>query len=104
MLKHGIESTNRVFVESFHHYLRQIVLKARHILGRLNVITDQLSRRGQIIQTEWSLHQEVFNLLILTWHRPQVDIFPTRYNFKLAQYVSPVPDPNAWAVDALTVS
>ena len=25
-------------------------------------------------------------------------------NFKLAQYVSPVPDPNAWAVDALTVS
>ena len=31
-------------------------------------------------------------------------MFATRYNYKLVQYVSPVPDPNAWAVDALTVS
>ena len=84
--------------------LRQVVLKARHIPGRLNVIADKLSRQGQIIQTEWSLHQEVFNLLVQTWHRPQVDMFATRYNCKLAQYVSPVPDPNAWAVDTLTVS
>ena len=81
----------------------QVVLKARHIPGRLNVIADKLSRQGQIIQTEWSLHQ-VFNLLVQTWHCPQVAMFATKYNFKLAQYVSPVPDPNAWAVDALTVS
>ena len=81
----------------------QVVLKARHIPGRLNVIADKLSRQGQIIQTEWSLHQ-VFNLLVQTWHRPQVAMFATKYNCKLAQYVSPVPDPNAWAVDALTVS
>ena len=53
--------------------LRQVVLKARHIPGHLNVIADKLSRQGQIIQTEWSLHQEVFNLLVQTWHRPQVD-------------------------------
>ena len=84
--------------------LRQIVLKARHIPGRLNVIADKLSRQGQIIQTEWSLHQEVFDLLVQTRHRPQVDMFATKYNCKLAQYVPPVPDPNAWAVDALTVS
>ena len=84
--------------------LRQVVLKARHIPGRLNVIADKLSRQGQVIQTEWSLHQGVFDLLVQTWHRPQVDMFATKYNCKLAQYVSPVPDPNAWAVDALTVS
>ena len=84
--------------------LRQVVLKARHIPGRLNVIADKLSRQGQVIQTEWSLHQEVFNLLVQTWHLPQVDMFATKYNYKLAQYVAPVPDPNAWAVDALTVS
>ena len=82
---------------------RQVVLKARHIPGRLNVIADKLSRQGQI-QTEWSLHQEVFNLLVQTCHLPQVDMFATKYNCKLTQYVSPVPDPNAWAVDALTVS
>ena len=59
---------------------------------------------GQVIQMEWSLHQEVFNLLCQTWHLPQVDMFATRYNCKLTKFVSPVPDPNAWAVDALTVS
>ena len=53
---------------------------------------------------EWSLHQEVFNRLCQTWHSPQVDMFATRYNCKLTKYVSPVPDPNAWAVDALAVS
>ena len=37
--------------------LRWVVLKARHIPGRLNVIADKLSRQGQVIQTEWSLHQ-----------------------------------------------
>ena len=84
--------------------LRQVVLKARHIPGRLNVIADKLSRQGQVIQTEWSPHQEVFNLLVQTWHLPQVDMFATKYNHKLPQYVSPVPDPNAWTVDALTVS
>ena len=84
--------------------LRHIVLKARHIPGCLNVIADKLSQQGQIIQREWSLQQEVFDLLCQTWHRPQVDMFATRYNCKLTKYVSPVPDPNAWAVDALTVS
>ena len=84
--------------------LRHVVLRARHIPGRLDAIADKLSRQGQIIQTEWSLHQEDFDLLCQTWHRPQVDMFATRYNYKLVQYVSPVPDPNAWAEDALTVS
>ena len=40
---------------------RQIVLRARHIPGHLNVIADKLSRHGQVIQTEWSLLQEVFD-------------------------------------------
>ena len=79
--------------------LRHVVLKARHIPGCLNVISDKLSRQGQIIHTEWSLHQEVFDLLCQTWHCPQVDMFATRYNCKLAKFVSPIPDPNAWAVD-----
>ena len=84
--------------------LNQIVLKARHIPGRLNVIADKLSRQRQVIQTEWSLHQETFDLLCQTWHYPQVDMFATRYNCKLVQFVSPIPDPKAWSVDALTLS
>ena len=37
------------------------------------------------------------------WHLPQIDLFATRFNHKLPQFVSPVPDPLAVAVDALTL-
>ena len=82
---------------------RGIVLRARHIPGRLNVIADKLSRHSQVIQTEWSLSLQVFNLLFSNWDLPQVDLFATRFNHKLPQFVSPVPDPAAWAVDALSI-
>ena len=82
---------------------RQVTLKARHIPGHLNVIADKLSRLGQTIQTEWSLLPEVFQQLCNQWHRPQIDLFATRFNHKLPQFVSPVPDSLAIAVDALTL-
>ena len=50
---------------------------------------------------EWSLHPEVFKAICSRWHQPQVDLFPIRFNNKLPQFVSPVLDPQAWAVDAL---
>ena len=83
---------------------QQVTLRARHIPGQLNVIADKLSRLGQTIQTEWSLHPEVFQAVCSRWHQPQVDLFATRFNNKLPQFVSPVPDPQAWAVDALSLS
>ena len=83
---------------------QQVTLRARHIPGRLNVIADKLSRLGQTIQIEWSLHPEVFQAVCSRWHQPQVDLFATRFNNKLPQFVSPVPDPQAWAVDALSLS
>ena len=72
--------------------------------GRLNVIADKLSRLRQTIQTEWSLNPEVFHSICSRWHQPQVDLFTTRFNNKLPQFVSTVPDPQAWAVDALSLS
>ena len=76
---------------------RQVTLKARQIPGQLNV-TAKLSRRGQTIQTEWSLHPEVFQATC------SLDMFATRFNNKLPQFVSLVLDPQAWAVDALSLS
>ena len=81
----------------------QVTLKARHIPGRLNVVADKLSRLGQIIQTEWSLLQEIFQAICDRWHRPNIDLFATRFNNKLPQFVSPVPDTLAVAVDALSL-
>ena len=82
----------------------QVTLKARHIPGHLNMVANKLSRLGQVIQTEWSLLPKVFQAICQQWHQPQLDLFATRYNHKLPQYVSPVPDPQAMAIDAMTLS
>jgi len=42
-------------------------LRARHIAGKLNVLADQLSRAGQIIQTEWTLRPQVVESLFHRW-------------------------------------
>ena len=49
---------------------RKIVLQPRHIPGRLSVIADKLCSHNQVIQTEWSLSQQVFHLLCSKWGCP----------------------------------
>ena len=83
---------------------RNILIRARHIQGCLNVIADSLSRKDKIIQTEWSLHPQIFSLICKVWHTPMVDMFATNLNHKLPIYVSPVPDANAMNIDALNIS
>ena len=80
-----------------------VTLRARHVPGSLNVIADALSRKGQIQPTEWSLSPQVFQKVVRLWEYPQVDLFATSLNNKLPQFVSPIPDPQAWAVDALNI-
>ena len=82
---------------------RRIQIRARHVPGSLNVIADSLSRRDKVIQTEWSLHQQIFNQICRVWHTPMVDLYATHLNHKLPIYVSPVPDKKAWKIDALDI-
>ena len=83
-----------------HHY--QITLKARHIPRCLNVMADLLSRLNQVQSTEWSLHPHAFHQICQKWFTPHVDLFATHLNLPL--YVSPVPDPSAWDIDALNIN
>ena len=85
-----------------HHYL--ITLKARHVLGCLNVMADLLSRSNQVQSTEWSLHPQVLKQICQKWFTPHVDLFATHLNHKLPLYVSPIPDPRAWDIDALNIN
>ena len=85
-----------------HHY--HITLKARHTPGCLNVMADLLSRSNQVQSTEWSLHPQVFKQICQKWFTPHVDLFATHLNHKLPLYVSPVPDPKAWDIDALNIN
>ena len=54
-------------------------------------------------QTEWTLVPQVLQPVWDLWHKPMLDLFATRFNFRLPLYVSPVPDPSAWAIDALSI-
>ena len=85
-----------------HRY--QITLKARHISGCLNVMANLMFRSNQVQSTEWSLHPQVFKHICLKWFTPHVDLFATRLNHKVPLYVSPVPDQNAWDIDALNIN
>ena len=77
-----------------------ISLVARYIPGTSNVLADSLSRRGQVIQTEWSLHREVVGRLFKVWGRPMLDLFASNLNNQLPLYCSLVMDPLAAMVDA----
>ena len=81
----------------------KVTFRARHVPGSLNVIADSLSRRNQIQSAEWSLSPQIFKKVSRVWESLQVDLFATSLNKKLPLYVSPIPDPQAWAVDALNI-
>ena len=75
-------------------------LEARYLPGESNVLADVLSRRGQVVGTEWSLHPQVARALLRTWGNLSIDLFATCLNAKLPLYCSLVPDPQAVFEDA----
>ena len=66
------------------------------------MIADHLSRPNQPITTEWSLHPEIVSRIFGFWGTPVVDMFATVSNSRLSQFMSPIPEPQALAVDALS--
>ena len=81
----------------------QILISAKYIPGKLNIVADSLSRSDQAIQTEWTLTHTVLEPVWRVWHKPMVDLFATRFNHRLPLYFSPVPDPQALGQDALSL-
>ena len=79
----------------------QITLVPSHLQGSLNVLADKGSRPGPI-STEWSLDPESFHEICVWAGTPQVDLFATRYNAQLCNFVSPCPDPSAIYSDAFS--
>ena len=80
---------------------RGMTLVPRYLPGHLNVLADHLSRRGQILKTEWSLNQIIANRIFRASGRPFVDLFALGKNTKLAIYVSPIREETSWKVDSL---
>ena len=75
-------------------------LDVKYLPGQDNTLADVLSRRGQVLGTEWSLHPQVTRSLLRVWGNPSIDLFATCFNAKLPLYCSFVPDPQAVFEDA----
>ena len=84
--------------------LSHIHLVVRHIPWTFNVLADCLSRFHNPVNIEWELRQVVFDSVVLRWDRLHVDLFATSLNHTLETFVSPVPDPLSFAVDAMSLS
>lgn len=81
-----------------------MTVRARHIPGHLNCLADLLSRRDQIVRTEWTLDAKVAQRIFSLWGRPHLDLMATQLTTRLPLYVSPSPDPEAFGVDAMSLS
>ena len=82
----------------------QIILQVKHIPGERNALADLLSRRHTVVHTEWTLLQGVADSIFHQWEKPSVDLFATRLNNRLPIWISPMADPRAMGVDALSIS
>ena len=80
-----------------------IWLTAAHVPGVDNNLADYMSRVFSD-NTEWSLSLNIFNKICNEFGSPQVDLFATRLNKKVAKFVAWGPDPDAWAVNAFSLT
>ena len=78
-------------------------LSATHVPGSKNIQADKESRVLKE-STEWPLSQEVFNAIQERWGKCDIDLFASRLNFKVPQYVSWRPDPGAQFINALLMN
>ena len=77
----------------------KIVLLPQFIAGVLNVKADALSRKNQVLGSEWTLCPQVFRDIRRLWP-VTVDLFATNLNHQLPIYFSPVMDPLSAGTDA----
>ena len=82
---------------------RSILLKAQHLAGVLNTITDDKSRVMKYLMG-WKLCPAVFQQIGQRLRTLEVDLFASRLTCQLRQFVSWRPDLMAIATDAFTLN
>ena len=81
-----------------------IQIQTRFIPGKVNTLADSLSRKGQIVTTEWTIEAQFLIPLWEMWGRPHLDLFASRHNNRLPIFVSLNEDPLAFKRDAMSFS
>lgn len=83
--------------------VRDIWIEASYIPSKDNVVADEESRTLPTV-TEWELNSRTFSAIIDVFGVPDIDLFASRANSKYKKYVSWLPDPDSYAVDAFSIS
>lgn len=78
-------------------------LQCQHISGKLNVLAESF-KAGPNSPNRMVPTPADFKDIWRVWTKSQIDLFAMKRNNKLPTYISPVPDPAAFAIDALTMS
>ena len=84
-------------------FKRNLIISAQYIPGIENVYADSLSRKFSD-STEWMLKSEIFERICDQFFKPDIDLFASRLNKQLNKFVSWNFDPEAYHVDAFTMS
>lgn len=69
-------------------------IRAEHLPGVANQEADWFSRQN-IIEGDRSLHPQVFELIVRSFSRPEIDLFASRENAQVPSFLSRCPDPLA---------
>ena len=81
-----------------------IWLSAAHIPGASNILADKESRQT-LGSCEWALDPSIFAQAVQKVQaKPDIDLFVSRFNYKLKPFVSFKPDPEACAINAFSIS
>ena len=78
-------------------------LLPQFIPGKLNVLADSLSRKLQVLGSEWTLCSEAFHQLLRRW-TATIDLCATSLNHRLLVYFSPMVDPQSVGTNAMLQS
>lgn len=81
---------------------RGFLLSAEYLPGQENTKADKLSRQKPET-SDWRLDPAIFETLMDKLGRCQLDLFASRQNAQLQEYVSWKPDPEAVATDAFLI-
>lgn len=82
---------------------RNIMLFSSYIPSKENIHADRESRRIDT-DNEWQLSDSAFRDIAREFGPFDVDLFATMLNAKCQLYISWHPDPDAWVIDAFTLS
>lgn len=82
---------------------RRIHVFASYIRSSDNCVADAESRRVRP-DIEWELTDNAFQDIVRCFGQPDIDLFASRINKKCEKYVSWHQDPDAYDVNAFTIS